>query len=233
MSTSGLTPQEQFAVLAQRLRDGRSTAEIQQIVVETAVELIDGCDRAAIGVLDGDTFRSAAATDDVMRMIDDLQNEVGEGPCLEASTDNIVQVDNDITTHSKWPRLAKIVVAHTPVRAMLAVPLVDEGRRSGALNVFADSIDAFTDDSVAYAAVLASFATVALTGAGHAARADQLEQGMLTNREIGAAVGILMATHGISQDEAFALLSKASQRLNRKLRDIAGSIVRGEDRPQP
>ena len=231
MGASALTPQEQFAVLAQRLRDGRSIAEVQQIVVETAVALIDGCDRAAIGVLDGTTFRSAAATDDVMRLIDDLQDDVGEGPCLEASTDNIVQVDNDITRHSKWPRLAEVVVARTPVRAMLAVPLVDAGHRSGALNVFADKVDAFDDEAVGYAAVLAAFATVALAGAHHSARADQLEKGMHTNREIGAAVGILMATHDIGQEQAFELLSSASQRLNRKLRDIATSIVRGEDRP--
>ena len=228
MSASALTPQEQFAVLAQRLRDGRSVEDIQQIVVEAAVQLIDGCDRAAIGVLDGSTFRSAATTDDVMRLIDDLQDETGEGPCLEASTDNVVQVDNDITVASKWPRLAAIVVARTPVRAMLAVPLIDEDRRSGALNMFADRTDAFDADSVSTAAVLASFASVALSGARHSARADQLEQGMHTNREIGAAVGILMATHSISQDEAFTLLSKASQRLNRKLRDIATSIVAGD-----
>ncbi len=91
MSSHGLTPPEQFAVLAQRLRDGKSSDEIQQIVVESAVQLIDGCDRAAIGVLEGNKFRSAAATDDVMRTIDDLQNEVGEGPCLEASVDIVVK----------------------------------------------------------------------------------------------------------------------------------------------
>src|SRR6185369_5524536 len=110
MSSSGLTPQEHFAVLAQRLRDGKTADEVQQIVVESAVDLIDGCDRAAIGILDGDTFRGAAATDDVMRLIDELQNQVGEGPCLEASTDGIVQVDNDITVASRWPELAKVVV---------------------------------------------------------------------------------------------------------------------------
>ena len=228
MSAHDMTPPEQFAVLAQRLRDGKSADEIQQIVVESAVQLIDGCDRAAIGVLDGEKFRSAAATDDIMRLIDELQNEVGEGPCLEASVDNVAQVDNDIATGSKWPRLAAIVVERTPVRAMLAVPLVDEGRRSGALNVFADSTDAFDGEAVDNAAILAAFASVALSGAGHAARAEQLEVGMATNREIGAAVGILMATHNITQDQAFELLSNASQRLNRKLRDIASGIVRGE-----
>jgi GAF domain-containing protein len=225
---SGLGAREEFIDLARRLRDGHSVDEIQHVVVDSAVGLIDGCDRAAIGVLDGDTFHSAATTDDVMRLIDELQNEVGEGPCLEASADGIAQIDNDITAASKWPRLAAIVVERTPVRAMLAVPLLDEGQRSGALNVFADSTGAFDDGALSTAAILASFASVALAGARHSQRADQLAKGLETNREIGAAVGILMATHRISQDDAFDMLSKASQRLNRKLRDIATGIVRGD-----
>jgi GAF domain-containing protein len=225
---SGLTPDEQFAVLAQRLRAGKNAAEIQQIIVESTVTLVDGCDRAAIGVLEGDRFTTAAATDDVMRLIDRLQNKTGEGPCLEASTDQVVQVDNDISRESRWPELARLVVERTPVRAMLAVPLIDEGRRTGALNVFADRPGAFDAESVSQAAILASFASVALAGARQSERAAQLQEGLATNREIGAAIGILMATHGISSEDAFDMLSNASQRLNRKLRDIATGIVRGE-----
>jgi GAF domain-containing protein len=225
--TSDLGPHDQFAVLAQRLRDGRTVTEVHEIVVESAPKLVDGCDRAAIGVLEPNgRFHSAAATDDVMRLIDELQDQLREGPCLEASTDQKVQVDNDITDHSQWPRLAAAVIERTPVRAMLAVPLLAEGKRAGALNVFADRAGAFDDSSVAMATVLASFSSVAIASAGNSERAAQYEQGMATNREIGAAVGILMATHGISQDDAFAMLSTASQRLNRKLRDIATSIVR-------
>jgi GAF domain-containing protein len=225
--TSDVGPQDEFAVLARRLRDGRSVAEVHEIVVESAPRLVDGCERAAIGILEPDgRFRSAAATDDVMRLIDELQDQLGEGPCLDASTDQKVHIDNDITEHSSWPRLAEAVVARTPVRAMLAVPMFAEGRRTGALNLFADHTGVFDDESVAMATLLASFSSVATASAGHSERAAQYEQGMATNREIGAAVGILMATHGISQDDAFAMLSTASQRLNRKLRDIATSIVR-------
>jgi GAF domain-containing protein len=226
--SSGLGARDEFTVLAQRLRAGHSVDEIQQVVVDSAVGLIEGCDRAAIGVLDGATFHSAATTDDVMQLIDELQNEVGEGPCLEASTDGIAQIENDITVSSKWPRLAAIVVERTPVRAMLAVALLDEGHRSGALNVFADSTGAFDDEALSTSVILASFASVAVAGARESQRADQLAKGLETNREIGAAVGILMATHRISQDDAFDMLSKASQRLNRKLRDIASGIVRGD-----
>jgi GAF domain-containing protein len=225
--TSELGLQDQFAVLAQRLRDGRTVAEVHEIVVEAAPRLVDGCDRAAIGILEPDgRFRSAAATDDVMRLIDKLQDQLREGPCLEASTDQVVQIDNDITEHSSWPRLAEAVVARTPVRAMLAVPMFAEGRRTGALNVFADRTDAFDQDSVAQATILASFSSVALSAARQSTLAQQYQEGMATNREIGAAVGILMATHKISLAAAFDMLSGASQRLNRKLRDIATNIVR-------
>ena len=138
-------------------------------------------------------------------------------------------MDDETVDSRLWPRLAAVVVARTPVRAMLAVPLIDEGMRAGALNVFADRAGAFDDDALGTAAILAAFATVALSSARQTARANQLEVGLASNREIGAAVGILMATHGISQDQAFTLLSSASQRLNRKLRDIATGIVRGGD----
>lgn len=229
MTTTTPPEQPDFADLAARLHGGRTVSEVHEIVVSSAPSLIDGCDRAAIGVLEGDRFHSAAATDDVMRLIDELQDELGEGPCLEASTEGVVQVDNDIASHSSWPRLAEVVLARTPVRAMLAVPLINDGQRAGALNVFADRTDAFDQDSVAQASILASFSSVALAAARQSALAQQYQEGMATNREIGAAVGILMATHQISQSAAFDMLSGASQRLNRKLRDIAASIVRDHD----
>jgi transcriptional regulator with GAF, ATPase, and Fis domain len=207
---------EQFAAIADTLRGGHTVEETYRVLVAAARQVVEGCDRAAIGVLSGERFTTAATTDDVMRHIDRLQDQVGEGPCIEASAEQVWRLDNDITKDSAWPRLAE-----------LAVPLVLDGRRGGALNLFADRTDAFTDASTEVAVILASFASVAVSGAAQSERADQLQAGLETNREIGVAVGLLMATHRISSDEAFAILSSASQRLNRKLRDIAAGIVRG------
>jgi GAF domain-containing protein len=218
---------EQFAAIADALRGGRTVEETYRVIVEATPQVVEGCDRAAIGVLSGERFTTAATTDDIMRHIDRLQDQVGEGPCIESSADQVWRLDNDITRDSAWPRLAELVVAQTPVRAMLAVPLVLEGRRGGALNIFADRTDAFTDESTEVAVILASFASVAVSGAAQSERADQLQAGLETNREIGVAIGLLMATHKIGSEEAFAILSSASQRLNRKLRDIAAGIVRG------
>ncbi len=53
----------------------------------------------------------------------------------------------------------------------------------------------------------------------------QLEQALHTSRTLGAAIGLIMASRSATQDEAFALLRSASQRSNRKLRDLAGDVV--------
>jgi len=56
-------------------------------------------------------------------------------------------------------------------------------------------------------------------------RSADLEQALSSNRQIGAAIGILMASHKLTSDRAFALLRKASNDTNRRLRDVADDVV--------
>jgi len=51
-----------------------------------------------------------------------------------------------------------------------------------------------------------------------------LERALQSNREIGVAMGILMAQQRCTREEAFEQLSTASQKLNRRLRDIAEEV---------
>ncbi len=61
----------------------------------------------------------------------------------------------------------------------------------------------------------------------------QLRTALESRDVIGQAKGILMARQGISADEAFDLLRRASQRSNVKLRDVAAQVVAGAVRPNP
>jgi hypothetical protein len=54
----------------------------------------------------------------------------------------------------------------------------------------------------------------------------QLEHALTTSRTIGAAVGILMASRDVDQDEALRLLRQASSRSNTPLRTLAAVIVK-------
>jgi DNA-binding response OmpR family regulator len=55
--------------------------------------------------------------------------------------------------------------------------------------------------------------------------AANLRSALTSNRQIGAAVGILMQQRMLTADDAFALLRTTSQHANRKLRDVAADVV--------
>jgi len=60
---------------------------------------------------------------------------------------------------------------------------------------------------------------------GVTARALNLEIALASNREIGTAIGVLMSLRKVTRDRAFDMLRDASQRTNRKLRDIALDVI--------
>ena len=63
-------------------------------------------------------------------------------------------------------------------------------------------------------------------------RIDQianLQTALASNREIGTAMGLLMAEQGLRADGAFDELRTTSQRCNRKVRDLAADIIATHD----
>jgi hypothetical protein len=54
---------------------------------------------------------------------------------------------------------------------------------------------------------------------------EQLEEALRTSRQIGAAIGIVMANRRIDERGAFDVLRKASSLANRKLRLVAEDVV--------
>jgi AmiR/NasT family two-component response regulator len=61
-----------------------------------------------------------------------------------------------------------------------------------------------------------------------------LRAALETRPVIDQAKGMLIAEHGCSPDEAFKMISTASQRNNRKVRDIAEAMVEGaQAAPRP
>lgn len=216
---------EIFEAMARLVYRGEDTSSVLQALVDAAVVLIPGCDHASVAMLVKGEFTTAAASDDVARQVDGFEREVGDGPCVDAIIEESFQYDPDITTNCQWPRLADKVLANTSVRGMIGYRVVIEGRKSGALNIFSDTPGALTALSANTGAILASFASVAMTAAANHERAEQLQRGLTSNREIGKAVGLLMAAHGIDADQAFELLRATSSRMNLKLADIAARVV--------
>ncbi len=214
-----------FRSLAQIVYASDDFTEVYSAVVNAAPLLVNGCDHASLMLRGDDRFLTAAASDDVAHTIDTYERELGEGPCLDAIVDESVYHDADLTDGSPWPRLAERVLATTSVRGMAGFRLLVGEERSGALNLFSDTPGALDETSVDQGIVLASFVTVALLAAHERKNANTLRAGLASNREIGKAIGLMMAFHKISDEDAFAMLRKASQDMNIKLAEVARQVV--------
>jgi hypothetical protein len=57
------------------------------------------------------------------------------------------------------------------------------------------------------------------------AKIENLHCALSTNREIGSAMGILMARHQLTADQAFNLLRRTSQHSHRKVAELAAEVV--------
>lgn len=221
---------EYFADLARRLMAERTVDATMRLIVDAAVELIDGCDHASLSHLRGGSLVSASSNDTIGILLDGIQTGAEEGPCLDAIRTGEVTSVADLRSDERWPTYGPHAVEAAGVVSSIAFPLVDGRRTIGALNLFAEAVGAFGDgtqdhDVEAIASVLTAHATPALAAALF--REDM--QAALESRDvIGQAKGMLMARTGVDEEGAFDLLRRASQRMQVKLAEVARRLVSGE-----
>jgi len=217
---------EEFVVLNQCLGSGEDVDKTLRRLVDLAVSVVPGCDWAGITAWPPDGRpRSLACSTEVADDVDQLQYDLQEGPCLLAAAEAQVVAIPDVATENRWPALTAAVRASTPVREVLSFHLVDEPQRS-ALNLYSRRAYSMDRSAVSVAALFAAHARVLLIHASSADETTNLGHALVTSRQIGAAIGILMNAHKITEDDAFALLRSASQNLNRKLREVALEVTK-------
>lgn len=214
-----------FARNAEQVQDAPATlAEI----VRAAIDLVPGCDEASISVVLGRRkVRSEAASGDLPRTVDALQEGLGEGPCLDAAYKHATVRVTDMASEQRWPRFAPAALAQGAA-AMLSFQLYVDGDDLGALNLFSRHAGAFTDESEHVGLMFAAHAAVAYSAARDK---DRMARGLLTQQVIGQAQGILMERYKLTESRAFTVLVRASQENNIKLRDLATRLTRTGELP--
>jgi GAF domain-containing protein len=195
--------------------------ETLRAITQAAVDTIPGVDWASITlVTESREVTVRAATDPLVKQIDEVQNATREGPCLEALWGAAnVRVD-DIAQDPRWPTWREKVVG-LGAHSMLCFKLF-ASERLGALNLYAAELGQFDDESENIGVLFAAHAAVALASA---TEIDQLRAAVSTRDVIGQAKGILMERHKLTADEAFRLLVRASQESHIKLRDVAERVI--------
>ncbi len=219
---------EMFEQVARALASDTSVEATLDAIVRLAVEHLPACEFAGITMIVDRVVTSPASSHETPRILDAIQAEVDEGPCLDAIAEHQVFRTGDLTKETRWPRFAERAHRETGVTSIVSFRLFIEQDTMGALNLYATAVDAFDDTDVALGAVFAAHAAVALSSAQ---REEQLERKAASRDLIGQAKGILMAQSHIDEDAAFDLLRRASQRLNIKLTHVAEGVVHPPDQP--
>jgi len=204
--------------------------ELLQKVVVLALHTIGPAHSVSITVADNGGFRTSNSTEDEALAIDQAQYDGGDGPCLAAMRSGI-QVHLAIGADpGRWP-LVQEKARETGVAAVLSTPLrrTPPGTGIGALNIYAHGGVVFDETHRRTATVIADHAAILVGNSLDLLTANQLNEQLrlaLASREIiGEAKGIIMERQGCTREEAFDILRRASQRENRKLRDLAEELV--------
>ena len=213
---------ETFAEVARALLGEPDMTKTLQRIVALAVEHLDACEFAGISLVERDRITSPASSNDIPSRVDEIQSEVGEGPCLDAIREHEVFKTGDLAAETRWPKFSRRANEETGVTSILGLRLFVDGDTMGALNLYSTRRHAFDNTDEALAAVFATHAAVAMSSAK---RLANLERKAETRDVIGRAKGILMAIRHVSDDQAFALLRDASQRLNMKLAAVAEQVT--------
>lgn len=185
-------------------------------------------DMAGITMMVEGQPRTGVFTDPEAPEIDTGQYDIGEGPCLSAFRDGKVYTILDCTKEERWPRFARKAAAHG-ISSTLSLPLVARGESLGALNLYSRRLSAFDGGTVERVGMFSRQASIVLANVQVYWDArelnENLQQALHSRATIDQAIGIVMARQAMSPEGAFQVLVRASQRENRRLRDIAVQIV--------
>jgi hypothetical protein len=177
--------------------------------------------------------RWVATTDRAMELLEQIQQDFGEGPCLAAYAEDRVVAVEDLRRAPRWDRIAA-VVGQLQVRGMVSVPVRLAGQPVGTLDAYSTSPRAWSAQEIdalgALAAVTADLVRTAVELANREVEVAQLRQALVGRVWIEQAKGVLAGTRGISPDAAFQQLRARARSSRRKLADVAQEVVQDAQR---
>jgi GAF domain-containing protein len=224
--------EEWFRELSRLVLVDRSLTDVLTDVTRLAAQGIPGAEATSITLIRNDRAFTVAHYGEMSLAADELQYEHGSGPCMDAGRAGVLLRVDDMRTEQRWPDYAAHLVETTDVLSSLSIPLPYQGSSIGALNNYSTQPSAFAlPESLSAGLEVAEIVAVAVANAdAHAQLGEQARNmglAMESRAVIEQAKGVLMAQRHVDADQAFEILREASQRYNRKLRDIARGIVEG------
>jgi GAF domain-containing protein len=226
-----------------------STAHLSDLFVEVADTLVDDFDLVlflqrlsqhvavvseanAVGLMladHGGELRFMAASNESGAMLDLLQLQTHEGPCLDCYVSGEPVVDADLAgAVDRWPVFAPAAL-EAGFSAVHAFPMKLRDTVLGTVNAFCAAQTTLGDDERRVIQGLADIATIAILQERAIARAEavteQLQSALNSRVVIEQAKGALARIEGVTVDEAFEIMRSRSRTTRRRLVDVAAEVL--------
>ena len=219
-----------FVEVADTLVDEFDLIDFMHMLAERTADLVHA---SAVGLLLADQrgrLEFLAASDENTKLLELFQVQNSEGPCQDAFRTGTPVINADLAAAAaRWPRFAPRAAA-AGFRSVHAFPLRLRNEVIGALNVFGSQPGTTLDETdVPIVQALADIAAIGLLQERAIRRGELLTeqlQGALNSRiVIEQAKGAIAQARRVSVDDAFTIIRNHARRTNRRLVDVAYTLV--------
>jgi GAF domain-containing protein len=181
-------------------------------------------------------LRWATASDQQTQIIEEGQERLGEGPCVNAFAEHAPMAMRDAAKEPHWGKITDVVTGQD-MRAGLSVPVQLEGGPVGTLDLYSAQPRDWDQAEISAAQVYAALAATLLSqtvGVQIKGRlAEQLQTAFAHRTRIERAKGMLMLREGIDDAEAFERLRNAARSSRRPLIEVVDEILGGQRLSRP
>ena len=219
-----------FVALADTLVDDYDIIDLLDRLVAHSITLL-AADAAGILLADAhEQLRPVAASSEDARIMDLLQVQSDEGPCLEAYQGSTqIRIPDLAQEVDRWPRFVAAVADAGGFASVHAIPMRLRGVAIGALNLFHHQIGALPDADLALGQALADVATIGILqerAIRHGEVVNEQLQTALDSRVIiEQAKGVVAQHFTVGMDTAFDRLRRYARSNNLRLADTARRLV--------
>jgi GAF domain-containing protein len=173
-------------------------------------------------------LRDVVSSDGPGRVLEKVQSETGQGPCVDTFVHDTVVSTTDIGTDGRWPA-SRAPIAEHGVHAVLGVPVRVGGVPVGSLDVYLDRPHDWNESEISalrrYSQVVETTLRAAMVARQAGELADQLQHALDHRVIIERGVGFLMAREGVGAVEAFNVMRGAARSRRRKVIDVARELL--------
>jgi hypothetical protein len=178
------------------------------------------------------TSETVSASDPLAARLDELQLDLGEGPCWDAlrTVSPVLEPDIRHRPRGSWPFFLP-AVAQEEIGAVFAFPLVIGHLRLGAVDLYSVDPTTLTPQQARQASAMAAVVSrLVLRRALDAASDDEPVSAPIdrySRRAIHQATGMVIAQLGVSVDDAEMLVRGHAYAESRTMAEVADDILNG------